>query len=494
MSSFPTNSPTTSRWDKLPVWAVTITGLVWMVFAIFSSDATTGENLFRGYFIQDADEVVRAWQARCIGQNPNIIPYSNLSMPGWTLLLAMGEWIAQSVGAPLTLMGRVMTAAFGWACLHHLVQWTRNMGADWKLSLSAVLMIVACPAFFLLGFSVYPSVALASILVMALRYWSEERLFAAVAILSWAPMIRWEGILLVGLFGLAVLIRKRWKLIPVLLFPYSIFLGFNAYLYTNPLKPLLYRTNVWKVFHPELVWETVKPALINVSLFYSPLIWLLGILAALWLLFRARKQHWMLALAAIGLTTSLFSINHQHTVWVIRVFATPWMLCVMCIIVSAIRVSNDVLKRVVLIASLTAVLISAALSFSKIDGQTLPAEGGFRHEPGFHLYVRQADATPVVSWLGQQPADWVIINPLNANLMRADPTCKLQNNAIRMGTSNVSMDRSFKVTFGLPPGEGLLVFHTMPFAVNGCEEVKRFEKSNMVIHRCRNTTSVSAVQ
>jgi len=466
--------------------AAAAVGLAWALLAVLSSDPAIGESLFRGYFIQDADEVVRAWQARCVSQNPNIIPYSNLSMPGWNLLLAAGEWMAQGIGARLTMAGRLVSAGFGWACLHHLVRWTQNHGADWRVSLAAVLMVVSCPAFFLLGFSVYPSVTLAALLMMAVRYWSEDRLVTAVSIIAWAPMIRWEGVLLVALFCLAIIIRRRWKLLGIILLPYGMYLGFNAYLYSNPLQPLVYRTDQWQLFHPDLVWETIRPALVNVSLFYSPIVWLLGLGSAIWLFFRSRKKHWIIALAALGMTTALFSINHHHTVWVMRIFATPWLLCVLCVVGAALSTSCSASKRILLGLSIAAVLISTGLCFSKINNQSIPAPGEFRDEPGFHLFIRHTDATEVTTWLAQQPADWIIVNHLNANLMRADPTCRLQNNALRMGTSKMSMDRSFRPTFGLPVGEGLLVFHTMPYGVEGCEEVKRFEKSNMVILRCRN--------
>jgi hypothetical protein len=500
VSGLNTQSPSSSSppgWlskERLPTLAAAAVSLVWAALAILVSDPDTGELLFRGYFVQDADEVVRSWYGRCAGVNPYIIPYSSLSMPGWTSLLAFGEWIGAGLDWPLTLPGRLTTVLAAWLCLHNLAQWTRNVGGDWRMSLAAVVLVAASPAFFLLSISVYPSVALAALTVIALRYWSEERLLAAVLVIGWAPMIRWEGVLLVGLFAFALAIRQRWWKVGLVVIPYLIYLIVNALQFDNPLQPLIYRTTphmggAWRVFHPDVTWDVAAPAVHNLVTFWSPVVLVGGVLAGLWALLRHRKTLWMVALGCVGLTGALLSIHHPTSVWVLRIFATPWVLCVMAIVALVIRADSQRLRYAVMAVALIGVAVSIAMTFQKINAKDVPAAGRYRNEAGFHLFVRNADASEARQWLVDQSAEWIMINHLNANLMRADPTCSLYEKTLKMGSPSLSLTPRFRPLFGLPGGEGLLVFHTKAVPVSGCHEVKRFDESNLTVYRCRNQTT-----
>ena len=473
---------------NLPEWIAAIYGLVAVGLAVIVSDPEVGELLFRGYFVQDADEVIRSWYGRCAYKNPLIIPYSHLSMPGWTLILTLGEGLGSLLGLPLTLPGRVMTAGCAWLCLHQGAQFIRAMGGNTAMALVYVILLGASPAFLLMAVTVYPSMALAALTISAVRYRADNRHTLAAAVVAFAPLFRWEGILLIGLFFTFTVLEKRWKTLPALLAPYVIYLTTNALQFGNPWKPLAYRTTramgAWLPFNPYLSWEQFQPGATNLITLYSPVV-LVGLLpVAAWMAWKQRERLGILALAYGGLTVALLSIQHEFIVYALRVFLTPYTLAVL-FGVAAISMWRFRVQTSLLVIGAAAITTSAAMSFHKINESTVPPPGGFRSEAGFHLAVRYADATPVLEWLQAQPAvDYILTNHMNANLLRADDTCQLYDLPLHLGSPSINLDRGFKPLFKRPAGHGLLVFGTLPMGVDDCELAYTHPESRMTVYEC----------
>jgi hypothetical protein len=494
-----------SRWTKerSPEIAADVYAVLLGVIAIIVSYPEIGEVIFRGYFVQDADEVVRAWYGRCSLENPAIVPYSHLSMPGWAAVSAVTEGIGRLFSLPLTMLNRLVTVFACWYTLRSVCGFIRALGGSTRLALASVLMLCLSPTFFLMSLTVYPSVALSAVVVGAMRYWVEGRTRAAVLTIAWAPLIRWEGVLLVGLFGLFVVLRKRWRLLLLLLVPCLLYLGLQAVRYGNPFTPLAYRTTEgmgsWRVFNPAVTWVLFKPALTNLVTFLSPVVLAGGVLAAVWGFFRHRSKLALPAIGSVGLFVSIFSIWHVSDPWMLRVFTTPYVLAVLVIMSLSALTPHKWLRVAMVGVVSTGVAISLFMAHSKVNNETMPLPGKMRHEQGFHLFVRYADAGPVKEWLVKQPADWVIINHMNANLMRADPECRLYELPLRMGTPKMSLSRTFEPIFSdtgediLPPGEGLVVYASNPRLNNRerqrnvtCDLEKTFSDQRMWVYRCRN--------
>ena len=468
------------------VLAVILGGL-----AVAVSFPAVGEALFRGYFVQDADEMIRAWYGRCAWKNPAIVPYSHLSMPGWTAVLALGEGLGRLLGLPLTLPGRLVTVAAAWCVLRDGARWIRAVGGTAGEAAAAVLLIAACPGFFLLSLSVYPSVAFAALAVRASRQWSEGHLRSAVFTISWAPLVRWEGVLLLALFGAGLVVRRAPRLLGLLLGPYGVTLIVNAAAYGNPWKPLAYRTTramgAWLVYNPSLTWDAILPALKSLCTLYPPLMLVGAVLAAPFLAVRWRVHRLgLLPWAAAGLAFALLSIQHDTMVWPLRVMATPTALGTLTLLALGFR---SRLRRAVPWVLATAVAVSVVLSHQRIQGQSIPAPGRFRWEVGFHMFVRWADATEVRDWLLANGADqdFVIVNHLNANLLRADGDCRLWDLPLRLGSVGMSLDRGFQPSFGLPPGRGLVVFHAGAAADPRCAAAAWFPVPGISVYACEPT-------
>lgn len=478
--------------EQLPDLLATAYALVLAGMAVAVSFPTFGELVFRGYFVQDADEVIRAWYGRCALTNPYVIPYSHLSMPGWTALLAVAEAVGRLLHLPLTLGGRLITVAASWWCLRSAAGWVRAVGGTPRHALITVALIGVSPAFFVLSLSVYPSVALAALTVAGLRAWAEGRGLRAALLLGWAPWIRWEGALLVALMLVVMLSRRAWRWAGVLLVPYAVYLVSNAFRFGNPWKPMAYRTTKamgsWLIFNPAVPADRMQAGLWNLVTLYSPLILLCGLPVALWAVARHRRRLGPLPWAYGGLTVALLSIHHEWMVWALRVFVTPWTLGLLCIVGVAVGSPRRVRAALFGLAA-AATLVSTAMSFAKINDAKVPPPGRHRSEVGFHMMVRYGDAGPAVEWLHARHdlADWIIVNHLNANLLRADPTCSLYDLPIRMGNPQMSLSRDFVPVFGRPPGSGLIVFHALAYGVEDCALEATFEEAHLTVYRCPGT-------
>jgi len=197
--------------------------------------------------------------------------------------------------------------------------------------------------------------------------------------------------------------------------------------------------------------------------------------------------------AAAGLTVALLSIQHEWMVWVLRVFLTPTVLAVLVMVglaTSLGRVAGRSLLAFVAIGT----LVSTAMTFHKTNNQTIPKEGSFRSEVGYHMFVRYADATPALNWLKAQEKSYLIVNHLNANLLRADTSCSLWDEPLRIGSPGMSLSPQFQPSFTLPDGTGLVVFHTLANPVENCVLHKVFSDSRQQIYQCGNKDPSTQVE
>ena len=462
--------------------------VVMAILAVTVSFPDTGELLFRGYFVQDADEVIRAWYGRCAWENPNIIPYSHLSMPGWTLLLAIGETVGRWLGLPLTLPGRLMTVAAAWVLLKNAASWVRLQGGSHSLALAVVALIAATPGFFLMALTVYPSVMFSALVVTAARLLAEDRPRAAAIVVGFTPLIRWEGVLIIGLFGLFLLLRRSFRSLPILLAPYAVYLAFNVLRFGNPWRPLAWRTTryfgAWLIWNPQVTWDQRIEVFGHLAMLYSPAILLGGLL-----LFPRFRRLGPLPWAYAGLTVAFMSIQHDFMVWALRVIVTPTTLGIVALTGVAAGLGQK-LRHGLVAAMALATLVSLGMSWSHLNNATVPAEGRFRSEAGFHMFVRHADATEVLDWLKTQEADWVMTNHMNANLLRADGACGLYRDyPLRLGVLEMSLSSDFQPTFGVPSGTGIVImFGDAIDAPEGCEIAQRFHIARLTALRCTGTT------
>ncbi len=472
--------------DRLALGVALLLG----VLSVVISDPERGAWLFRGVFVQDADEVIRAWYGRCAFDNPQIIPFSHLSMPGWTFVLALGEAVARALGLPLTLMGRLTTVVFFWAALRHAAAWLRAVGASESRAALAVAVLATSPGVFLMALTVYPEIALLALTLGGLRYLAEGRPLAAALTLGWAPLVRWEGALLLGLLLLVLFVQRApWTARLAALGPYLVYLASVAWRFGNPWTPLAWRTTkamgAWRLWNPDLAPGALSEALVHLATLFSPLLlvgalpwvpWILGrCLSRAPLALRNRRQL-PLALAYAGLTVTLFSIQHDYMVYPLRVFAVPAALGAVLWLAQP--------GRVVPVVVVLAAAFTTGTGWRFVADRQLPEPGAGLETLGFHTFVRHADATPLLTRLVEERQGWLLVNHMNANLLRADDDCRLLERDLWIGGPDLSLSRDFRPTFGTPPGPGQIVFHALPFGVNHCVAESATHVPGQSVFRC----------
>ncbi len=472
--------------------------LVWSaamgVLACVVSVPAVGEVLFRGTFVQDADEVIRAWYGRCAFKNASVIPHSHLSMPGWTAVLALGEGLGRLLGLPLTLPGRLVSVAAGAWLLRNGAGLVRSAGGSVRLGRVAAALVACSPAFFLLTLTVYAEVAFAALLVAAFRAQLEGRVRAAALLAGLSPLVRWEGGLVLGLLAAVFASERRWRALLWLGLPYAAYLASNTLHFGDPLRPLANRTTetvfgAWRVLNSRVPGPLLREAAANLAILVSPVVLLGGLALAPWSLRHPRLRP--LAFGATGLLATMLLIWHDTEVWSLRVFLPPTVLAVLgCC--AAMAASSARVRRVGVGVLVAATLVTALVSWRWIDGLKIPAPGRFRSELGYHMVVRAADATEALERVHDELADpslrWVLTSHMNANLLRADPTCTLYDHPLHLGVPRLSLTPRFLPRLALPDGDGLWVSHAGPIHEPGCTEVARFPEAGQWLARCRATT------
>ncbi len=79
-----------------------------------------------------------------------------------------------------------------------------------------LLILGTCSGYFALTFSGLTEHLCALMLVGSALLFVEDRVFLGAIIVSFLPFVRSEGLLMVGVFGLYLLIKKEWKALPLL--------------------------------------------------------------------------------------------------------------------------------------------------------------------------------------------------------------------------------------------------------------------------------------
>lgn len=100
-----------------------------------------------------------------------------------------------------------------------------------KNAVIAALISVFTPLYFILTFSGLTEPLFALFVSASIYLTLKERYIPAALILSFLPFVRSEGLLIIGIFGIYFLLRKKWKPIPLLITGHTVYalVGFFIY-------------------------------------------------------------------------------------------------------------------------------------------------------------------------------------------------------------------------------------------------------------------------
>ena len=147
----------------------------------------------------------------------------------------------------------------------------------------SALFFLAMPMVMLVSVSALTEPLFAFVLVLSVWLFSEKKYFAAIALLSFLPLVRSEGFVVFPVFILVLLLQKQWKYFPLLIVGvlfYSLvgFIALDDFLWLinrNPYKMEsgLYGSGPWYHFliHHELIFGIPLTILLVIGLwFYVP--------------------------------------------------------------------------------------------------------------------------------------------------------------------------------------------------------------------------------
>lgn len=147
----------------------------------------------------------------------------------------------------------------------------------------SALFFLAMPMVMLVSVSALTEPLFAFVLVLSVWLFSEKKYFAAIALLSFLPLVRSEGFVVFPVFILVLLLQKQWKYIPLLIVGvlfYSLvgFIALDDFLWLinrNPYKMEsgLYGSGPWYHFltHHELIFGIPLTILLVIGFwFYVP--------------------------------------------------------------------------------------------------------------------------------------------------------------------------------------------------------------------------------
>lgn len=94
---------------------------------------------------------------------------------------------------------------------------------DFPNPIVAILILATCSGYFTLTFSGLTEHLFALLWVLAVLQIVQERFILGSLIVSFLPFVRSEGLLMIGVLGLYLLIKKQWKALPMLSFGHIVY-------------------------------------------------------------------------------------------------------------------------------------------------------------------------------------------------------------------------------------------------------------------------------
>lgn len=189
---------------------------------------------------------------------------------------------------------------------------------DLKNPIMAALIVIFAPLNFVLTFSGLTEPLLAMFTAASLYAVLKDRYITAALILSFLPFVRSEGLIIIGVFGLYFLVKKAWKILPLLsvghivysIAGYFVFHDFLWVFNRIPYADLSSRYGSGRLFHfvEQLNYVVGVPIYI---------LFCIGIIGIIW---KAVRQNLKLELGLLVLL-GFFAFFTAHTLfWYLGIF------------------------------------------------------------------------------------------------------------------------------------------------------------------------------
>ena len=105
---------------------------------------------------------------------------------------------------------------------------------NYKNAIIASIILLFTPLYFILIFSGLTEILFSLFLIYCTYQFVKKKYLLGTIIISFLPFIRSEGLIIIGIFGFFLLIKKEWKIIPYLIFGHVIY-SLLGYFYYNDI-------------------------------------------------------------------------------------------------------------------------------------------------------------------------------------------------------------------------------------------------------------------
>ena len=205
-----------------------------------------------------------------------------------------------------------------------------------KNAIVCALFLIFSPLNFVLTFSGLTEPLFALFISIGIYAILKHKYIAACLIISFLPFIRSEGLIIIGVFGFYLLLKRKWKLIPLLLFGnvvYSIagFFVYNDFLWVFNKIPYAHLSSTYgsgRLLHfaKQLIYVIGVPIYI---------LFLIGIISIVW---KSVKKKATLELQILVFLGFLFFIIAHTLFWYLGIFNSMGLIRVLVGIIPLISI------------------------------------------------------------------------------------------------------------------------------------------------------------
>ena len=189
---------TKDRQDNLLAYLILILFLSGAVYIIFHT-----ENSFGG-----ADPFAHFKIARWSWKHP-ILFFDAWGKPVYTTLVSPFAQLGMNFARLFNVLAGTLTAWLSWKLMKKLL-----IHCNWLV----ILFVLFTPIYFSLMFAALTEIVFSLLLVLSVFLFFDKKYLPSAMVLSFLPLARTEGIVLLPLFLLAFAMKKQWKPIPFFAF------------------------------------------------------------------------------------------------------------------------------------------------------------------------------------------------------------------------------------------------------------------------------------
>lgn len=205
-----------------------------------------------------------------------------------------------------------------------------------KNAIMSAVFLIFSPLYFVLTFSGLTEPLFALFLSIALFAILKKKYITTIILVSFLPFIRSEGLILIGVFGLYLLFKRKWKLLPLLLFGHIVYTIIGYFFYHDILWTInkIPYANLNSVYGSGNLFHFIEHLIYVIGLPIYILFWI-GVLTLIWNTINKKTNFELQILVLLG----FFAFLIAHSLfWYLGIFNSMGLTRVMIAVIPLISI------------------------------------------------------------------------------------------------------------------------------------------------------------